>query len=63
MADVRKLIEALKVPVANQSNPYTRNGIPNVDLAETGKFVNSFMPISGDIQSGIDAIQDVKNKK
>lgn len=63
MADVRKLIEALKVPVANQSNPYTRNGIPNVDLTETGKFVNSFMPISGDIQSGIQAVDDVKNKK
>jgi predicted GNAT family acetyltransferase len=63
MADIRKLVEALKVPIANQSNPYTRNGIPNVDLVENAKFVNSFMPISGDIQSGIQAIDDVKNKK
>lgn len=63
MADVRKLVEALKVPIANQTNPYTRNGIPNVDLVENAKFINSFMPISGDIQSGIQAIDDVKNKK
>jgi len=63
MADVRKLIDALRVPMANQTNPYTKNGIPNVDLAETGQFVNSFMPISGDIQSGIQAVNDVKNKK
>jgi hypothetical protein len=63
MADVRKLIDALRVPMANQTNPYTKNGIPNVDLAETGQFVNSFMPISGDIQSGIQAVSDVKNKK
>jgi hypothetical protein len=63
MADVRKLVEALKVPIANQTNPYTRNGIPNVDLVENAKFINSFMPISGDIQSGMQAIDDVKNKK
>jgi len=63
MADVRKLVEALKVPIANQTNPYTRNGIPNVDLVENAKFINSFMPISGDIQAGIQAIDDVKNKK
>jgi hypothetical protein len=63
MADVRKLVEALKVPIANQTNPYTRNGIPNVDLVENAKFINSFMPISGDIQSGIQAVDDVKNKK
>ena len=60
MADIRNLINKMKVPIANQSNPYTRNGIPNVNLAETGQFVNSFMPISGDIQSGLLAAQDVK---
>jgi GNAT superfamily N-acetyltransferase len=63
MADVKKLVEALRVPIANQANPYTRNGIPNVDLVENAKFINSFMPISGDIQSGMQAIDDVKNKK
>lgn len=59
MASINEFIQSLKVPVKNQTNPYLRNGIPNVDLVENAKFINSFMPITGDIQSGIEAGQDL----
>jgi hypothetical protein len=60
VADIRNIINKMKVPVANKNNPYTKNGIPNVNLAETAQFVNSFIPISGDVQSGLLAFEDVK---
>lgn len=60
MASIDKFIKSLKVPVKNQTNPYLRDGIPNVNLMENAKFINSFMPITGDIQSGIEAGQDLK---
>ncbi len=61
MADIRKLIDSFKTPIGNQTNPYLRNGIPDVNLMENAKFVNSFMPITGDIQSGLLAAQDIKS--
>jgi len=47
-----------------EGNPYNTKGKPITNngpsFGEVAKTINSFMPITGDIQSGIEAVQDFK---
>lgn len=64
MADKQKLIDILREKNAGQKVfGYTKEQVPNVDLAQTAMDINQFLPYSGDVQAGVMAANDLKNKK
>jgi hypothetical protein len=55
------ILDVLRMQPATKADPFMiKQGVPAVDLKEYAMNVNSLMPVSGDIQSGVMAAQDLK---
>lgn len=55
------ILDILRMQPSTKADPFMiKQGVPTVDLKEYATNVNQFLPVSGDIQSGIMAGQDLK---
>lgn len=56
------ILDVLRMQPSTKADPFMiKQGVPAVDLKEYAMNVNSLLPVSGDIQSGFQAAQDVKS--